>query len=173
MLVKGAAGSSSIATTIMLTLLNFPWKHLTLFPWNFTWLTHWGRDRMITNFLTKFWNAFCWIYKFWLRFYWSLFPMVQSTVIQHWFRSEPMMASLLTHICVAQPQWVNMYVGKFFGCRVDNFGLKTRCHQGSKDFSLSVRWIENHSLNHYKICYIPPVMLLTWLGSLCFFWGIL
>ena len=26
------------------------------------------------------------IYKFWLRFHWSLFPMAQSTTFQHWFK---------------------------------------------------------------------------------------
>ena len=27
------------------------------------------------------------IYKFWLRFHWNLFPRVQLTIFQHWFRS--------------------------------------------------------------------------------------
>ena len=38
--------------------------------------------------LTTFSNAFSWkkIYKFRLRFYWSLFPRVQSTIFPHWFR---------------------------------------------------------------------------------------
>ena len=33
-------------------------------------------------------NAFTWIkiYKFWLKFHWSLFPRVQLTMFQHWFR---------------------------------------------------------------------------------------
>ena len=31
---------------------------------------------------------------------------VQLTNFHHWFRSDPMLASLLTHICVTRPQWV-------------------------------------------------------------------
>ena len=52
------------------------------------WLTHWGRDKMAANFLTTFSNAFSWmkIYEFRLRFHWSLFPRVQLTIFQHWFR---------------------------------------------------------------------------------------
>ena len=39
------------------------------------------------------------MYTFRLRFHWSLFPRVQLTIFQHWFRlSESMMVSLLTHI---------------------------------------------------------------------------
>ena len=82
-------------------------------------LTHWGRDKMATIFQTTFSNAFSWMkmYKFRLRFHWSLFPIVQLTIpalvpIMAWRRpgdkplSEPMMASLLMHICVTWPQWV-------------------------------------------------------------------
>ena len=37
---------------------------------------------------TTFSNAFSWmkLYKFRLTFHWSLFPRVQSTIFQHWFR---------------------------------------------------------------------------------------
>ena len=51
-------------------------------------LTHRGRDKMAPIFLTTFSNAFSWmkIYKFWLRFHWSLFTMDQLTIFQHWFR---------------------------------------------------------------------------------------
>ena len=51
-------------------------------------LTHWGWDRMATIFQMTFSNAFSWmkIFKFWLRFHWSLFPRVQLTIFQHWFR---------------------------------------------------------------------------------------
>ena len=64
-------------------------------------LTHWGRDKMAAIFQTTFSNAFSSMkmYTFRLRFHWSLFPRVQLTIFQHWFRlSESMMVSLLTHI---------------------------------------------------------------------------
>ena len=51
-------------------------------------LTHWGRDKMASMFQTTFSSTFSWMrmYEFWLRFHWSLFPMVQLTIFQHWFR---------------------------------------------------------------------------------------
>ena len=51
-------------------------------------LTHWGRDKMAAIFQTTFSNAFSWMkmFKFLLRFHWSLFPSVQLTIFQHWFR---------------------------------------------------------------------------------------
>ena len=74
-------------------------------------LTHWGRDKMVAIFQTTFLKAFSWMkmYKFRLRFHWSLFLRAQLTIFQHWFRpgakpllSELMMVSLLTHICVTR-----------------------------------------------------------------------
>ena len=51
-------------------------------------LTHWGRDKMAAIFQTTFLHAFSWMkmYKFRLRFHWSLFPRVKLTIFQHWFR---------------------------------------------------------------------------------------
>ena len=51
-------------------------------------LTHLCRDKMATIFRMTFSNAYSWInmYKFWLRCHWSLFPRVQLTILQHWFR---------------------------------------------------------------------------------------
>ena len=51
-------------------------------------LTHWGRDKIATIFQTTFSEAFSWMkmYKLRLKFHWSLFPRVQLTVFQHWFR---------------------------------------------------------------------------------------
>ena len=51
-------------------------------------LTHWDRDKMDAISQTTFSNAFSWmkIYKFRLRFHWSLFPGVQLKIFQHWFR---------------------------------------------------------------------------------------
>ena len=50
-------------------------------------LTHWGRDKMDAMSPT-FWNAFSWMtmYKFRLRFHWSLFRRVQIKIFQYWFR---------------------------------------------------------------------------------------
>ena len=52
-------------------------------------LTHWGWDKMVANYLTTFSYTFSWmnIYKFRLRFHWSLFPRVQLTIFHHWFKS--------------------------------------------------------------------------------------
>ena len=51
-------------------------------------LTPWGRDKMAAIFQTTFSDAFSQmkVYIFRLRFHWSLFPRVQSTIFQHWFR---------------------------------------------------------------------------------------
>ena len=51
-------------------------------------LTHWRRDKMAAIFQTTFSNTFPWMkmYEFRLRFHCSLFPMVQLTIFQHWFR---------------------------------------------------------------------------------------
>ena len=51
-------------------------------------LTHWGRDKMAAIYQTTFSNAFSWMkmYKFRLRFHWSLFQRVQFTIFQHWFK---------------------------------------------------------------------------------------
>ena len=45
-------------------------------------LTHWGRDKMATKFLTTFSNAFSWMkkYKFQLGLHWSLFLITQTPV---------------------------------------------------------------------------------------------
>ena len=51
-------------------------------------LTHWGRDKMASVSQTTFSNAFSWmkIFEFRLKFHWSLFLRVQSTIFQHRFR---------------------------------------------------------------------------------------
>ena len=64
-------------------------------------------------------NAFCWIkiFIFWFKLLWSLFPLVQLTINQpfkQWLGPEQTTShylnqrcpSLLTHICVTQPQCV-------------------------------------------------------------------
>ena len=69
-----------------------------------TCLAHWGRDKMAANFLTTLSNAFPW-----MKMHSSILVQIMA-----WRRpgdnplSEPMMASLLTHICVTRPLWINM-----------------------------------------------------------------
>ena len=63
------------------------WRLQLLLP-EATELTHWGRDKMVDIFQTTFSNAFSWMkmHEFRLRFHWSLFLRVQSTIFHHWFR---------------------------------------------------------------------------------------
>ena len=51
-------------------------------------LTHWGPDKMAAVSETTFSNAFSWMkmIEYRLKFHWSLFPGVQLTILQHWFR---------------------------------------------------------------------------------------
>ena len=51
-------------------------------------LKQWGRDKMATIFQATVSNAFSWVKIYWfrLRFHSSLFPRVQLTIFQHWFR---------------------------------------------------------------------------------------
>ena len=51
-------------------------------------LTHLPLDKMAAISQTIFSNAFSWIKNlvFWLKFHWRLFPGVQLTILQHWFR---------------------------------------------------------------------------------------
>ena len=54
-------------------------------------ITHWGQDKMAAIFETTFSNAVSWmkihVYKFQLRFRWSLFlRSVRMKIFQHWFR---------------------------------------------------------------------------------------
>ena len=65
------------------------------------------------------------MYEFQLIFHWRLLLRVQLTTlsvqIMAWRRpsdkplSEPMMVSLLTHICVTRPKWVNPSVDNWLG----------------------------------------------------------
>ena len=100
------------------------WYHSTRFA---AVSTHWGRDKMAAIFQTTFSGAFSWLkmYEFRLTFTWNLISSVQLTIFQHWFRfmawrrpgdkplSEPGMVTLLTQICVTQPQWVKASNGLY------------------------------------------------------------
>ena len=84
-------------------------------------LTHCGRDKMDAISQTTFSSIFSWMkmVEFRFKIHWSLFLRVQLTIFQimAWRRpgdkpsSEPMMVSLLTHICVTRPQWFNFLMG--------------------------------------------------------------
>ena len=80
-------------------------------------LTHWGWDKMAAISQTTLSSAFSWkkMSEFRLRFV-PKGPINNNPAlvqIMAWHRSgdkplsEPMMVSLLTHICVTRPQWVN------------------------------------------------------------------
>ena len=64
----------------------YPWR-LTVSP-DHNELTHWGRDEMYNISQTTFSNAFSSMkmLEFRLKIHWSLFPRVQLTISQHWFR---------------------------------------------------------------------------------------
>ena len=51
-------------------------------------LTHCGQDKMDAISQTSFSTAFSWMkmFEFRLKFHWSLFPRIQLTIFQHWFR---------------------------------------------------------------------------------------
>ena len=51
-------------------------------------LTHWSRHKMAAISQTTLSSAFSWMkmYKFWLRFHWSLFLWAQLIIFQHCFR---------------------------------------------------------------------------------------
>ena len=79
-------------------------------------LTHWGRDKMVIIFQPTFSNAFSWMKMHKLRLKFHLFfpkdPINNIPTFQHCCLSgaeplsEPIMVSLLTHICVTRTQWV-------------------------------------------------------------------
>ena len=84
-------------------------------------LTHWGRDKMANIFQTIFPNAFSINETIWISIKISLKFVHKGPInnipalvqIMAWRRPgdkplyEPMMVSLLTHICATRPQWVN------------------------------------------------------------------
>ena len=110
----------------------FPWgQWVKLSSWSFLsicsppqWcecFTHWGWDKMAAMSQTTFSNTFS-LMKFILfliEFHWNMFPGVELTLCQHWFRwwlgAEQATShylnqcwhNLLTHICITRPQWVN------------------------------------------------------------------
>ena len=104
------------AGTVMTMFRSYVWTGLG-------GLTHWGRDKMDAISQMTFSSAFSWMkmFEFWLKF--PLKFVLKSPIdnipalvqIMAWRRpgdkplSEPMMVSLLTHICVIQLQWVKQW----------------------------------------------------------------
>ena len=80
-------------------------------------LIHLGRDKMAAISQTTLPNASSWIeiFEFRLKCNWNITVNIISALVQimAWHRpgdkplSEPMIVSLLTHICFTRPQWVN------------------------------------------------------------------
>ena len=128
----------NMSLKIMLLQLNLPGT---------SELTHWDWDKMATNFLMTFSNAFSWmkIHEFWFRFHWSLFPIYNISTLDQIMAcglpgdkpfAETMMVSLLMHICITQPQivnspppsaafmcqWIRSALVKIMACRL--FGAK-------------------------------------------------
>ena len=79
---------------------------------------------LLTHLPWKKWLPFCsqhiqMHFVFWFEFHWSLFPRVQLTMSQHWFRKwlgaeqaashylNQCLGSSLTHICGTRGRWVN------------------------------------------------------------------
>ena len=107
-----------------------------------TFLTHWGRDEIDAITQTTFSSAFFLKENVWIPTKISLKFVPKGPIsnipalvqIMAWRRSgdkplsEPMMVSLLTHICVTRPQWVNA----LYGCLVLRICWRTdgwKCYQ--------------------------------------------
>ena len=112
-----------------------------LFCLSLIMLTHWGRDKMASISQTTLSNAFCWIKMISLNFVpkGPINNIPALVQIMAWCRSgnkplsEPMMVSLLMHICITWPQWVNKkckYMPwKQCGIKLPHRGLVTPyCH---------------------------------------------
>ena len=71
-------------------------------------VTHWSWDKMDTILRMAFSNAFYWmkVFLFWFEFHWHLFPTVQLTVNQHWFRYWLCVKQATSH-CLKQ-WWPNL-----------------------------------------------------------------
>ena len=100
-------------------------------------LNHWGREQMTAILQTTFSNTFSWMkmYELQLRFHWILFPRVQLTIFQHWFRwwlgadqatshyLNQWQPSLLMHICIFGSQWVKSCLLRWYHEILSSFML--------------------------------------------------
>ena len=121
---KGAVRSHRISCTMAFAKLVWyklsHFKVCCLFSKHATGLTQWGRDKW-TPFRRRHFQMHFLEWKFWIPIKISLKFVSKVPInnipalvqIMAWRRSgakplsEPMMVSLLTHICVTRPQWVN------------------------------------------------------------------
>ena len=83
-------------------------------------LPHWGRDKMAANFLTTFSNAFSSmkIYKFQLRFHWSLFSRV-------WLNNFPALVQVTSHYL---NQWWLVYWRIHASLGLNNLKIRRSCY---------------------------------------------
>ena len=113
-------------------------------------LTHWGRDKMAAIFQTTFSNAFSWMkmHKFRSLKFVPRGPMNNIpalVLIMAWRRpgdkplSEPMMASLLTHIWVTRPQWVKERVPGY--CPSNEYHRDLAYNKGRTWIIMTDQWI--------------------------------
>ena len=93
---------------------------------------------MAANFLTTFLNTFSWMkmLDYRLKYHSPLFLRVQLThsiigsdngLVP--LGDKPMLVSLLTHICVTRPQWVNMVVMRHVSYRGPDLGQIPSGHE--------------------------------------------
>ena len=93
--------------------------------------THWGRDKMVTIFANDifiFFNGNIWLLndlslefvsKVQLNNIPTLFYILTWRPPGDKPFSEPVMASLLTHICVTRPLWINLFLSSSLTCPKD------------------------------------------------------
>ena len=87
-------------------------------------LTHWGRDEIDAILQTTFSNVFSSMkmFKFRLKFHWSLFRRAQLTIIQYWFRYLLGADQATSHY---RNQWWIFYWRKY-----TSLGLNELTHRG-------------------------------------------
>ena len=124
-LLACAAEHVTLAVTARIKIqtpyLQMSWRDWTIWPG--TRLSHWGRDKMAANFLMTFSNAFFSNENIWIPIKISLKFVPKGPInnisalvqIMAWCRPgdthyrNQLWHSLLTHICVTRPQWVNFW----------------------------------------------------------------
>ena len=123
----------------------------------------WHIEAETTIFQTTFSSTFSWMkmHKFWLRFNWILFLRVQLTISQHWFRLgtgqvtshylKQWQPSLLMHICLTRPQWVNL-LPELYMQTLDNWhGIKSKDSWLWKIWSINWFHLVWRVRNHYTV----------------------
>ena len=120
-----------------------------------------------------FWNAFSWMkmYEFCLKFDISLFLSFNiPTLVQimTWHQpgnkplSEPMIVSLLMHICITRPQWINWYplmisYFTYVSCCNNSWGKCDKIQHGSYFIILKILLTSPHQL-------LSTTELVEWMG---------